>query len=191
MGNKRRIHSRMQLPEYQFIQERILRILSLYENSVPSEWLISAVAQTLPPEFNICKRDLRRNVKSVLFDLKMSGAIWGCGDSYGLWIEYEYTPTISGMAEIGNIQALEEMLVGAADQSEKNEALILTVLRNQVEAARVLINAGADVNAKDKLLRKTAGMYVTRRTKREMVQLLRAAGALDLPAESDEAITKQ
>src|SRR5215475_15307432 len=146
MGNSRRARLQIQLPEYQFVRERILRILSLYEYSVPSEWLISAVAQTLRPEFTICMRDLRRHVKSVLFDLKMSGAVWGRGDTYGLWIEYEYTPTISGMAEIGNIQALEEMLVGAADQSEKNEALILTVLRNQVEAARVLINAGADVN---------------------------------------------
>lgn len=51
----------------------------------------------------------------------------------------------------------------------------------------MLIKAGADVNAKDKLLGKTAGMYVTKRTRKEMVQLLREAGAIDAPAESEVA----
>lgn len=89
------------------------------------------------------------------------------------------------MAGDFTVEALEEMLTGDVDQIEKNEALISTVIHNQVEAARVLIKDGADVNAKDKLLGKTAGMYVTKRTKKEMVQLLREAGALDAPADSD------
>ncbi|MGH9767406.1 MAG: ankyrin repeat domain-containing protein [Blastocatellia bacterium] len=179
----------MQLPECHFIQERILRTLSLHEDSISFERLTRAVAETMPSEIGLRLSDLRRCVKSVLFDLKMSGAIWRRRDYFGHWSEY--TPTFRDLAADCNadcnIEALEEMLMGAADQTDKNEALILTVLHNQVEAARVLIKAGADVNAKDKLLGKTAGMYVTKRTKKEMVQLLREAGSLDAPADSDDA----
>ncbi len=189
MRNSRGDRLQIQLPEYQFILERIIRILSLHEDSISFERLTRAVAQTMPPEYELSMRSLRRQMRSVLFDLKMSRAICCRGDSYGLWSDYTYT--IRDMAGLGNTQALEEMLTGDVNQSEKDEALISAVINNQFEAARMLINAGADVNAKDNLFSKTVSMYVSKRTKKEMVQLLREAGALDLPAESDETIAKQ
>lgn len=84
MGNSRRDRLQIQLPEYQFIQERILRTLSLHEDSVSFERLTRAVAETMPPVIGLRLSDLRRYVRSVLFDLKMSGAIWGRGNYYGL-----------------------------------------------------------------------------------------------------------
>src|SRR5262245_7881693 len=98
-------------------------------------------------------------VRSVLFDLKMSGAICCRGDSYCLWSDY--TPTIRDMAGVGNADALEEMLMGYVNQMEKDEALISAVINNQLEAARILISAGADVNAKDNLFGKTVSKYLS------------------------------
>src|SRR5262245_34146552 len=126
MGKSRRARLQAQLPEYHFIQERILHILSLHEDGISIERLTRAVAQTMLPEFGLCMRGLRRQVSSGLFDLKMSGAICCRGDSYCLWSDY--TPTIRDLARVGNTQALEEMLMGDVNQSDKDEALISAVI---------------------------------------------------------------
>lgn len=58
-----------------------------------------------------------------------------------------------------------------------DEALISAVINNRPAAVRLLIEAGADVRARDRLFGRTAAQYVRRGTSREIVELLRAAGA--------------
>src|SRR5262249_17510542 len=75
-------------------------------------------------------------------------------------------------ARSGNSRVLEKLLAEDIEQSEKNEALISAVINNEVKAAKVLLDAGADVNARDNLFGKTPMMYVTKRTSNEIVRLL-------------------
>jgi hypothetical protein len=129
----------------------------------------------MPPEYGERLSGLRQQVRSAVFDLKLGGVL----DSVANYacLRSEEKPSLRAVASCGNIRILEELLAEAADQDEKNEALISAVINNQLTAVEMLIAAGADVNAKDNLFGRTAIMYVTKRTRKEIVRLLGAAGA--------------
>src|SRR5262249_11540893 len=107
---------------------------------------------------------------------------------YGVFLGSGEKPTLGDVARFGHFKMLEEFLYEVADQDEKNEALIGAVIHNRVEAVRILIRAGADVNARGKLFGKPVFMYVTKRTSREIIRSLMEAGVMDLSAGDDPQV---
>jgi hypothetical protein len=185
MPNKKEPKFEVQSPEYDFIKERIIRVLSLHEDSISIERLIRAVAQTTPPEFAARLSDLRFYVRSALFDLKMGGTV--NSDTSRISLRRKDELSLRDVARCGNIRGLEKLLAEDIDQDEKNKALISAVINNQVEAAKVLLDAGADVNARDNLFDKTPMMYVTKRTSGEIVLLLSDSSNLEIRREGDDS----
>ena len=161
---------RIQSPDHNYLKERIIRVLSLHVDSISIEQLIRAVVQTMPPEFAVRLSDVRPHVKSALFDLKLSRTVVSNAGRVSLNSEGE--PSLGEAVRSGNSRVLERLLAKDREQSEKNEALISAVINNQVMAVKVLLDAGANVNARDSLFGKTPMMYVTKRTNNEIVRLL-------------------
>src|SRR5436190_16834526 len=70
----------IQLPDYDFIQERTLHVLSLHAHGLLIESLVRGVAQTLPPEFGKHIKELRGCVRQILYDLKIRGEVESDGN---------------------------------------------------------------------------------------------------------------
>jgi ankyrin repeat protein len=173
-----------QLPEYHFIQERTLRILSLHEDGLSIERLVHSVAQTMPPEFSKQFRELRHFVRQVLFDLKARGKVELHND--WAYLPDEEVPSLHTAASRGKTAVVKSLLDGAGvSDEERNEALISAVINNRLEAVKLLLEAGADVNAEDRLFGRTAMMYVTKRTRKEIIELLIGSGVKELQSGSD------
>jgi len=164
-------------PEHHFVQERVLRALDLREDSVLVERLIRVVAQTMPPEFGARLSAFRRLVRGALFDLEAWGLVRS--DRGNVFLAPEREVSLGEAARLGNITLLRRLLAEGAGQVERDEALISAVINNRPAAVRVLLKAGADVRAKDKLFGRTAALYVGRGTSSEITDLLRAAEAGD------------
>jgi uncharacterized protein len=88
---------------------------------------------------------------------------------------------MSEAALIGSAPVLRELLAAGVSPDSPNPegetALMLVVRTGQVEAAEVLIEAGADVNAKERWAGQTALMWAGAQLQPEMVKLLLANGA--------------
>ena len=180
MKGRKRFNLDIQSPEHHFIQERVLRALELRDDSVLIDQLVGVVAQTMPPEFGGRSGGLRRLVRGALFDLEARGLIHSHRGNVSLASGRELS--LGEAARLGNVPVLRELLAGSPGQGERDEALISAVINNRPAAVRVLIEAGADVRARDRLFGRTAAQYVRRGTSREIADLLRAAGAVSMVA---------
>jgi hypothetical protein len=78
-------------------------------------------------------------------------------------------------ARCGHVAVLERILAEGVGQEAKDAALISGVINNLPEVVRLLLEAGADVHAKDSLFGKDALMYVTGGTSERVVRLLETA----------------
>ncbi len=88
---------------------------------------------------------------------------------------------MSEAALIGSEAVIRELLTAGVDPDSPNPegetALMLVVRTGRVEAAELLIDAGADVNAKERWAGQTALMWAGAQLQPEMVKLLLANGA--------------
>jgi ankyrin repeat protein len=88
---------------------------------------------------------------------------------------------MSEAALIGSESVIRKLLAAGVHPDSPNPegetALMLAVRTGRVEAAEVLINAGADVNAKERWAGQTALMWAGAQLQPEMVKLLLANGA--------------
>ena len=88
---------------------------------------------------------------------------------------------MSEAALIGSEPVIRELLAAGVSPDSPNPegetALMLVVRTGQVDAAEVLIDAGADVNAKENWAGQTALMWAGAQVQPEMVKLLLANGA--------------
>jgi len=88
---------------------------------------------------------------------------------------------MSEAALIGSRPVIRELLAAGVDPDSPNPegetALMLVVRTGHIDAAEVLINAGADVNAKEHWAGQTALMWAGAQLQPQMVKLLLANGA--------------
>ena len=88
---------------------------------------------------------------------------------------------MSEAALIGSEPVIRELLAAGVDPDSPNPegetALMLVVRTGQIDAAELLIDAGADVNAKERWAGQTALMWAGAQLQPEMVKLLLANGA--------------
>jgi ankyrin repeat protein len=88
---------------------------------------------------------------------------------------------MSEAALIGSEPVIRELLAAGVDPDSPNPegetALMLVVRTGRIEAAEVLIDAGADVNAKERWAGQTALMWAGAQLQPQMVKLLLANGA--------------
>jgi hypothetical protein len=169
-------NTEIQRPDYYFLQERTLHILSLHEEGLLIERLVRGVAQTMPPEFGKHIKELRGYVRQILYDLKSRGEVDLNGNR--VCLPEEEVASLHAAVTRGKTDLLKSLLEGeSVSNEEKNEALISAVINNQTKAVKMLLEAGAAVNAKDRLFGRTVMIYVTKRTREEITQLLIDFGA--------------
>ena len=88
---------------------------------------------------------------------------------------------MSEAALIGSRPVIRELLAAGVDPDSPNPegetALMLVVRTGHIDAAEVLINAGADVNARERWAGQTALMWAGAQLQPQMVKLLLANGA--------------
>ena len=75
-------------------------------------------------------------------------------------------------ARRGHSPIVQRLLAEGVGQKTKDAALISAVINDRLGIVKLLLDAGADVHAKDSLFGKDALMYVTDRTSKEIVRLL-------------------
>ena len=96
----------------------------------------------------------------------------------------EVRPLVKGRAALmnaarfGQDTIIKRLLAGKIDQETKNAALISAIINNQTAVVQQLIEAGANVNAREQLFGRTPLMYITNKISKEIETLLKIAGAV-------------
>jgi len=113
-------------------------------------------------------------------DAALVRRLLGAGASAAAQNVFGVTP-MSEAALIGSEPVIRELLAAGVSPDSPNPegetALMLVVRTGQVDAAQVLIDAGADVNAKEHWAGQTALMWAGAQLQPKMVKLLLANGA--------------
>ena len=163
--------------EYQVVKETLLQALSVYEDGLSVERLIKQVSALLPLGNPPRPGELRTQVQRARIELEAGGLIERVPGADPA----EYRLPVTGReafmdaARRGHIAVLTRLLVAGVGQATKDAALISAVSNNHPGVVRLLVEAGANVHAKDSLFGKDALMYVTNRTSEQIVQLLETA----------------
>jgi ankyrin repeat protein len=82
----------------------------------------------------------------------------------------------------GHTAIVKKLLERGIDSAAKNAALVSAVINNRTGIVRLLVEYGAEVNARDPLFGRTPLMYATSRTSEEITELLVVAGAALIPS---------
>jgi hypothetical protein len=167
----------MQPSEYQHVKEMVVQVLSDYEDGISVDRLTKKVSELMSPDTVSRYSELWAYVKRAQLDLEGSGLIERIPNADPVEVRLLCTgrEAVMDAARRGHSAVLTRLLGEGVDQEAKNAALISAVINNRVEIVRMLLDAGADVHAKDSMFGKYALMYVTARTSKQIVQLLQAA----------------
>ena len=164
----------MLLSDYQIVKQTMLQSLTHYEDGVSVELLIKKVSELLPLGAVSRFTELRAYVTRARIELETSGLIESVPDTEPVEIRLPVKgrEVFVEATRRGHIAIVQKLLADGVGQKTKDAALISAVINDHPEIVKVLLDAGADVHAKDALFNKDALMYVTKRTSKEIVRLL-------------------
>ena len=165
---------------YELVRKAVVELTTEDEHGITVHWLMKRVALSLPDDLFDRSSEMRTCVQRVVFDLKAQGILEQLTDLDSV----EISPAVKGREAFldairrGHTKVAKRLLATGVDLSLKNAGLVSAVINNRVEIVRLLIDAEADVNSRDSLFERTPLMYVTPRTSKDIVRLLKGAGAV-------------
>ena len=169
--------SEMRPSDYRHVKEVVLQVLPDYEDGISIERLARKVSELVPHSEAPRLSEVRDHVKRARIELEAGGFIEHVPDTNPaeFRLPVKGREAFVGAARRGHVAVLTRLLVEAVEQETKDAALISAVINDRLEAVRLLLNAGANVHARDSLFSKDALMYVTDRTSGQIVRLLERA----------------
>lgn len=164
---------------YEIIREALIEIVLDGYDGVGAELAARCLCECLPSSL-VTKGELRCYVRRILFDLKVSGLIERVPDQTPI----KYRPVARARVGLvdaamrGHTATVTKLLDRGVALAAKNAALVSAVINDRAGIVRLLIESGAEVNAREPLFGRTPLMYATSRTSKGTMELLVAAGAL-------------
>lgn len=167
----------MRLNEYQLVRDALLEVLSDYDDGISVERLAEKVSGSMPPGKVPRPGGLWSYLKRALIDLEAGGLIERVPGTNPVRVRppVKGRDAFVGAARRGHAAVIKRLLTEGVEQEPKDAALISAVINDHPEVVRLLLDAGANVHAKESLFGKDATMYVTGRTSGRIVDLLNAA----------------
>jgi len=177
-----RSRTKLLAEKYEVVKQAILGVLTEpeYQDGISIERISKKTSDELELDF-FTSTEIREYVRAILFDLRAEGVIEDVPEtnSHEIRLKAKGRDALIEAARRGHTTVIKRLLFEGVDADSQNAALVSAVINNRVEAVKLLIKAGADVNAREELFDRTPLMYARSKAGQEVVKLLKGAGAVE------------
>src|SRR5262249_3670139 len=148
---------------YEIALEAVQQILAEHSDGITINRLVNKAIELLGVGSPFSDKQIKGYIRRIIFDLKNAGIVEDVPNIKPRQIR----PLIKGREALmdatrrGHAVIVARLLTEEVEPDTMNSALISAVINNRVEIVRLLIKAGADVNARERLFDRTPLMYIT------------------------------